>query len=59
MDAKLMMFVLSQGGLSAEETGRIVCAAYPAIMRQASQSEAPALFSILRAGEVNKLKLPR
>jgi PIN like domain len=57
VDSKLMMFVLTQGGLSAEETGRIVCAAYAAIVKQAAQNEAPALFSVLRSGEVNKLKL--
>lgn len=57
VESKLTMFVLSQGGLSAEETGRIVCAAYPAIVKQAAMNEPPALFSILRSGEVNKLKL--
>ena len=57
INAKLMMFVLSQGGLTAEETGRIVCAAYPEIVRQSIITQAPALFSITRSGGVNRLKL--
>ncbi|MEB0058610.1 MULTISPECIES: hypothetical protein [unclassified Variovorax] len=57
VEAKLMMFVLSQGGLTAEETGRIVCAAYPEIVRQANVNQPPALFSITRSGEVSRRKL--
>lgn len=57
IDARLMMFVLSQGGISAAETGSIVCAAYPAIVRQAALHKPPAMFSITRSGAVNKLKL--
>jgi len=57
VEAKLMMFVLSQGGLTAEETGRIVCAAYPEIVRKSIITQAPALFSITRSGGVNRLKL--
>ena len=57
VDAKLMMFVLSQGGLTAEETGRIVCRAYPEIVRQSTLVLPPALFSVTRAGEVSKRKL--
>ena len=57
VDAQLMMFVLSNGGLTAEETGHIVCAAYPEIVRQSIVTQAPALFSITRSGGVNRLKL--
>jgi hypothetical protein len=57
VEARLMMFVLSQGGLTAEETGRIVCQAYPEIARQSVLHAAPALFSITRSGDVNKRKL--
>lgn len=57
IDARLMMFVLSQGGLTAEETGRIVCEAYPAIVRQAALHTPPGLFSITKSGQVSKLKL--
>ncbi len=53
IDAKLLMFVLSQGGLTAEETGRIVCMAYPQIVRIWQSVTPPALFSITRAGTVN------
>ena len=57
IDAKLLTFVLSQGGLSAAETGLIVCAAYPAITRLAASAKPPAMFSITRSGAVSKLKL--
>ncbi|RZL56558.1 MAG: hypothetical protein EOP70_06600 [Variovorax sp.] len=57
VDAKLMMFVLSQGGLTAEETGRIVCHAYPEIVRQSLSNSPPALFSVTRSGEVNRRRL--
>ena len=57
IDAKLTMFVLNQGGISAAETGAIVCAAYPGIVRLAALHKSPAMFSITRAGTVNKLKL--
>lgn len=57
VDAKLMMFVLSQGGLTAEETGRIVCRAYAEIARQALLHSPPALFSVTRSGDVNLRKL--
>jgi hypothetical protein len=57
VEARLVMFVLAQGSITAEETGRIVVAAWPAMVKAAMQTQPPALFSITRTGEVNRLKL--
>ncbi len=57
VDAGLFMLVLTQGGLSAEETGRIVTQAYPEICKVIAKSSPPAIFSLTRASEVNPLKL--
>ena len=56
VQARLLMFVLTQGGLSAQETGRIVCQAYPAIAKLAARTKPPAIFSVTRAAEVRPLK---
>lgn len=55
--AGLHLFVLTQGGLSAQETGRIVVAAYPAIVHRAATTSPPAFYSITRSADVNLLKL--
>jgi len=57
VDAGLFMFVLTQGGLSAEETARIVTQAYPQIRKVIAKSSPPAIFSLTRTAEVNPLKL--
>ena len=57
VNSRLLMFVLTQGGLTAQETGTIVVKAYPQIVRLAAQTEPPALFSVTRAGEARPLKL--
>lgn len=57
--ARLHLFALTQGGLSAAETAAIVVRAYPAMVRHAQATEPPAFFSITRSGEVNRLKLGR
>jgi hypothetical protein len=48
---------LTQGVLSAQETGRIVVEAYPAIVRRAAGTQPPAFYSITRSADVNVLKL--
>ena len=55
--ARLHMFVLAQGGLTALETAQIVVRAYPAIVRRAQRDTPPAFYSITRSGEVQPLKL--
>ena len=55
--ARLHLFVLTQGGLSAAETASIVVGAYPAIVRRAREVPAPAYSSVARSGAVTPLKL--
>lgn len=57
--ARLHLFALTQGGLSAAETAAIVVRAYPAMLRAAREVEPPAFFSVSRAAEVHRLKLGR
>ncbi len=54
--ARLHVFVFSQGGLTAQETGHILVRCYPPMLRQASIVEPPAFFSLARSGDVNRLK---
>lgn len=53
-EARLHMFVLAQGGLTALETANIVVQAYPAIVRRAEQDAPPAFYSITRAGDASE-----
>jgi hypothetical protein len=55
--ARLHVFVFTQGGLSALETGAILVDAYPAMTAMARQHAAPTFYSIQRAGTVTRLKL--
>ena len=57
VDAELFMFVLTQGGLSAEETAQIVTKSYPNICKALANATPPAIFSLTRTAEVNRLKL--
>ena len=57
VEARLHMFVLTQGGLTAAETGEIIVRAYPEIVQSALNIEPPALFSVTRSAEVRQLKL--
>jgi len=54
--ARLHVFVFTQGGLTAQETGSILVRCYPSMLRQASIIEPPAFFSLTRSGDVNRLK---
>lgn len=55
--AKLCLFVLGQGNLSAAETARIVVDAWPRMLRAARGARRPAIFTLTRGGEVRKLGL--
>ena len=57
VDAQLFMFVLTQGGLSAEETAQIVTKSYPNMCKAIANAEPPAIFSLTRTADVNRLKL--
>lgn len=46
VDAKLHMFVFSQGGLSATKTASILCATYPRMCALAEQHRPPSFRSL-------------
>ena len=50
------MFVFTQDGLTAAETGSILVRCHAAMMRQAAQVKPAAFFSLTRSGEVKRLK---
>lgn len=54
--AKVVVFVLSQGNLSATETATIVTGAYARMMRMAKGARRPALFTLLRSGQIQRLE---
>lgn len=54
-DAKLHMFALSSGNLSAADTAVIVIKAWPAMQREALQTPAPALYVVSQSGAVRLL----
>ena len=54
--ARLHVFVFTQGGLTAAETGSILVRCHAAMMRQAAHVAPPAFFSLTRSGEVKQLK---
>lgn len=55
-DAGVHMFALTSGNLSAADTAAIIIKAWPAIRREATQTPAPALFSVSRSGDLRLLK---
>lgn len=54
--AGIVMFVLSQGNLSAAETARIVVGAYTRMMRAAQGTRRPAIFTLTREGRIHRLR---
>ena len=54
--ARLHVFVFTQGGLTASETGSILVRCHAAMLRNAANVPPPAFFSLTRAGEVSRLK---
>lgn len=55
--ARVCMFVLGQGNLSAAETAQIVVAAHPQMLRAARGARRPAVFTLTRSGAIRQLKL--
>lgn len=52
-DNKVIAFVLASGNASAEDTARLVVELYPKILRKASSSIPPAMFSVTLSGGIN------
>lgn len=55
-EARLHVFALTSGNLSAAETVEIVLAAWPAMQRAVANTEPPMFWSITRGGIVKALK---
>jgi len=54
--ARIHLFALTSGNLSAADTALLCVAAWPAIARAVASHPAPALFSITRGAEVRWVK---
>lgn len=54
--ARLHVFALTSGNLSAVTSAEVVLAAWPAIRRAVSETEPPMLWSVTRGGVVRALK---
>lgn len=54
--ARIHLFALTSGNLSAAEAATLCVAAWPSIVRAVAHHRAPALFSITRGAEVRWLK---
>lgn len=55
-EARLHVFALTSGNLTAAATAEIVIAAWPAIQRAVAQTQPPKLWSVTRGGIVKPLK---
>ncbi len=56
VQARLHLFVFTQGGLRAVETAQILVQAYPAILRCVASRQPPAFWSLQRGGAVVPLR---
>jgi hypothetical protein len=54
--ARLHVFALTSGNLSAAATADVVLAAWPALQRAVAEHEPPMLWSITRGGTIRPLK---
>jgi predicted nuclease of predicted toxin-antitoxin system len=54
--ARLHVFALTSGNLSAAATAQLVLAAWPALQRAVAEHEPPMLWSITRGGVIQALK---
>jgi predicted nuclease of predicted toxin-antitoxin system len=54
--ARIHLFVLTSGNLSAAETAALLVRAWPAIRRAVAAHTPPALWSVTRGGEVRRLE---
>lgn len=54
--AKVHLFALTSGNLSASETATVIAEAWPAIQRAVLTTPAPALWSVTRGGDVRSIR---
>lgn len=55
-DAGVLLFALTSGNLSAQETADLVIASWPKMVRIAGTTIRPAIFSITRGGDVRRIE---
>lgn len=55
-EARIHLFALTSGNLSAADTAALVVRAWPAIRRAVADHSPPALWSVTRRGEVRRLE---
>ncbi|MGH6610968.1 MAG: hypothetical protein ACRECQ_12010 [Burkholderiaceae bacterium] len=53
---RVVMFVLSRGNLSAQESAQIVVSAYNRIVRAAQGARRPAIFTLTREGRIQQIR---
>ncbi len=54
-DARVHLFALTSGNLSAADTAAIVIKAWPAMLREVGQTPPPAFYAVSRSGLVRLL----
>lgn len=54
--ARVHLFALTSGNLSAGETAELCIAAWPAIQRAVAENAAPAIYSITRGARVRRIE---
>jgi PIN domain-containing protein len=54
-EADVIVFALTSGNLSAQETADIVVGAWPKMQRLAAETAPPAVFSVTRGGDIRRL----
>lgn len=55
-EADVILFALTSGNLSAQETAEVVVGAWPKMKRMAAAIKPPAIFSLTRGGEVRRIE---
>jgi predicted nuclease of predicted toxin-antitoxin system len=55
-DAGVILFALTSGNLSAQETAELAVASWLKITRLAAKTTPPAIFSITRGGEIRRIE---
>lgn len=55
-EAGVLLFALTSGNLSAQETADLAVASWPRMIRLAKTTNRPAIFSITRSGDIRRIE---
>ncbi|MFW2457950.1 hypothetical protein [Methyloversatilis discipulorum] len=55
-DAGVLLFALTSGNLSAQETADLAVSCWPRMIRLAETTTRPAIFSITRSGDIRRIE---